>query len=150
MPNATFLNALARSILAGEPGVEQIVARCSRKLGRPWRWLHPLALRYCEAFKAGTRPRRRDIVRFLKDDKGLRRAARKYAGELTIAQWIDEPPPMQPVAAARSWDVPAIESSGALAEWLGVSASELEWYADLKALCRKMNRTRLIHYDYRI
>lgn len=57
---------------------------------------------------------------------------------------------MQPVAAAEPWAVPAITSQGDLADWLCLSTAELEWYADLKGLCAKLENPRLRHYHYRI
>ena len=42
---------------------------------------------------------------------------------------------------------PAIESVGALADWLWVEVSQLEWFADLKGLGRC---APLDHYHYRI
>ncbi len=57
---------------------------------------------------------------------------------------------MQPVATASTWNIPAIESVGALAEWLGVTVSELEWLADLKGLGCKRPAPRLAHYNHRI
>jgi RNA-directed DNA polymerase len=57
---------------------------------------------------------------------------------------------MQPVAAARNWPVPAIESVGALAEWLQITATELEWFAELKGLAYKTNISKLRHYHYRV
>ena len=55
---------------------------------------------------------------------------------------------MQP--AAKKWKVPAIESVGALAEWLGIDVSYLEWFADLEGLGYKNNNAKLRHYHYRI
>lgn len=57
---------------------------------------------------------------------------------------------MQPVAAASHWDLPRIESIGALAEWLELSFGELDWLADLKGLGPKTSNTKLRHYHYRI
>ncbi len=57
---------------------------------------------------------------------------------------------MQPVAAARNWPVPQIESVGALAEWLQVTPTVLEWLADLKGLNHKKDAAKLRHYHYRI
>lgn len=57
---------------------------------------------------------------------------------------------MQPVAAAKNWGVPPIESVGALAEWLGLTRSELEWFADLKSLGYKDATAVLRHYNYRV
>src|ERR1035441_10413880 len=49
-------------------------------------------------------------------------------------------------AAAAAWDVPAIESAGALADWLLLDHGELAWFADLKGLWYQRNRPRLRHY----
>jgi RNA-directed DNA polymerase len=150
MPDPLLVSALARSFLAGEPIVEEIVARATRTLGRSWRWLKPLARRYLQTLTDGTRPRHRDVVRFLLHDQNFRNACSKYSSQLRVQQWLPEPQQMQPVAAAEQWDVPAIESAGALAEWLGLTPGELDWFADLKALGYKNNHhPQLKHYHYR-
>ncbi len=151
MANSSFVSILARVFLAGEPTVEQVVARASRTLGKRWRWLRPLAQRYINAYAGRPRPRRRDVVEFLNRDPGFRRAWYKYFYELSVAQWLTEPQQMQPVAAAGTWAVPAIESVGALADWLLLTPGELEWFADLKGLgYRRKNRPQLRHYHYKI
>ena len=150
MQHSALLSALAESLLSGEPTVELLVARCSRTLGRPWRWLRPLALRYLDRFADGTRPRHRDVVQFLKNDSGVQRAYAKYFQELSVDEWLNDPQRMQPVAAATSWDIPAIESVGDLANWLGVGAGELRWFADLKGLAYQKTAFQLQHYHYRI
>jgi retron-type reverse transcriptase len=53
-------------------------------------------------------------------------------------------------AAAAAWDVPAIESAGALADWLLLDHGELAWFADLKGLWYQRNRPRLRHYRYQV
>jgi len=145
-----LLTALARSILAGEATSEKIAARCGRTLGRDWRWLRTLARRYVRRFEHQVRPRRRDVVRFLRDDRGFQRAYREYFDELWVAEWIAEAQRMQPVAAARDWSVPAIESLGELADWLRLDVGELEWFADLKGLESVRGSARLRHYHYRV
>jgi hypothetical protein len=141
---------LARCFLAGEPAVAQIVVRCSYTLGRRWRWFRPLAQRYVKVFAGRTRPRQRDVIRFLLHDRGFQRALSKYFHELLVAQWLGEPQRMQAVGAAKAWEVPSIESVGALAEWLGVKVGELEWFADLKGLAYRKSSPQLSHYHYRI
>jgi RNA-directed DNA polymerase len=150
MPDPTLVRVLARCFLAGEPSAEQIVARGSHALGKRWRWLEPLAQRYVEAFIVRTRPRQRDVIRFLLDDRGFQRAWSKYSHELFIDQWLSEPLRMQAVEAAQAWNIPSIESVGALAEWLGVKAGELEWFADLKGLGYRKGSPKLVHYYYRV
>ena len=57
---------------------------------------------------------------------------------------------MQPVPAARAWEIPAIPSAGDLAAWLNISVNELQWFADLKGLGYKGSTPQLRHYHYRI
>jgi RNA-directed DNA polymerase len=150
MQGSFLLRALARSLLAGEPTLELLEYRCSQTLGKPWRWLRPLTRRYLNQFGIGTRPRQRDVVQFLRNDPGFQRARSKYFGELSVSHWLTAPQQMQPVAAAESWDLPAIECAGDLASWLGLDAGELRWFADLKGLGYKSAGQRLRHYHYRI
>jgi RNA-directed DNA polymerase len=150
MPDPSVLAALARSFLAGEMTVEALVDRGSRTLGRSWRWLQPLARRYVERVAGQTRPRQRDVVQFFLQDPGFRRARSRYFDDLAVAQWLGDQEHMQPVAAAASWDVPVIESVGALADWLNITADELLWFADLMGLAYKTKRPQLGHYHYRV
>jgi len=150
MPNRLLLNALARSFLAGDATVEQIVARASQTLGRRWRWLRPVAQRYVESFAGQTRPRRADVVGFLQRDRGFKRAWSKRADELRVEEWLNTSPRMRPVEAAAGWKIPQIESVRALADWLRLSESELEWFADLKGLGARSADQRLQHFRYRI
>ena len=149
-PNPAFLSALAGAILSGDAAVDAIVDRVSRTLGRPWRWIRPMAQRYVERFARGVRPRRREVVAFLRSDEGLQRAWAKRGNDLRIVDWLAAPPEMQPAPKAAQWQVPAIESEGALAAWLGVTAGELEWFADLKRLAARRSEQKLWHYSYRI
>jgi hypothetical protein len=57
---------------------------------------------------------------------------------------------MQPVATAASWNVPAIATTGDLADWLCLGISELEWLADLKRLGYRLHGSKLRHYTYRV
>ena len=149
MSKRSILTALARSILAGEPTVDGIVARGSTTLGKRWRWLRPLARRYIDSIAGRVRPRYREVVQFLNDDPGVRRALAEHRDELSVEKWLAEPQQMQPVAAAEAWGLPVIESVGALAEWLLVYPFELLWFADLKGLAYKTRQPRLGHYHYR-
>lgn len=148
MPSPAVISVLARSMAAGEPDIEGVYERGVRTLGRPWGWLRSLARRYVEAFAGKTRPRHRDVVQFLFHDAEFQRASRKSRNEISIAEWTPEPQRMQPVAAAGSWSVPAIESARALADWLCLGIAELEWLADLKGLGCKLHRPKLEHYHY--
>jgi RNA-directed DNA polymerase len=151
MLSASFYSALARSILAGEPAVDPIAGRLSRTLGENWRWIRTLARRYVSTFGTHVRPRRRDVVVFLKADEGLKHAEVKYEGKLRIEQWLTEPIAMQPAIAARTWPIPVIETAGELAAWLNLSGGELDWFADLKRLCARAGDGTgpVSHYHYK-
>jgi RNA-directed DNA polymerase len=150
MQDSSLLGALAQALFAGEPTVDLLVYRCSRTLGKSWRWIRPLALRYLEQFGTGTRPRHRDVVQFLRNDAGFQRARSKYSDELLVKEMLIAPHEMQPASATRTWDLPAIDSPGDLAKWLGLGPGELRWFADLKALGYKRTGEQLRHYHYRI
>jgi len=142
MPDSAVISVLARSFLAGDPNVDDVHARAVRTLGRPWRWLRPLATRYAQKFAGPVRPRHREVIRFLHNDAGFKTVIAKYGRQIFIAQWIAEPARMKP-----KWELPAIESTGALADWLSLTPGELDWFADLKDLNANQ---KLQHYRYRI
>ena len=150
MNGSVLYRVLASSLLAGETEVEQATARLTQTLGHPWRWLRPLAQRYVKAFAGRVRPHRREVAEFIRQDRGFQKARGKYAKEVFVAHWLAEPQIMQPVPAAANWNLPVLESAGVLAEWLGISVSDLLWLADLKGLTSKMNQPRLRHYQYRV
>lgn len=151
MPNHKFLlSALATSFLAGDATEDGIVDRAGLALGRRWRWLRPIARRYLDRFSSKLRPRHQEVVHFLRDDPSFRRVWAKHSKELSIARWVTGAQKMRPVEAAAAWKVPKLESVHALAEWLHLTESELEWFCDLKGFGEKSGNERLRHYHYRV
>jgi RNA-directed DNA polymerase len=148
-PNPIVPGALARSLAAGEVAVDAVVARLSRTIGKPRRWIPPLAQRYVQTFAGKCRPRVRQVEAFLRADPGFQTALRRHGSSLSIADW-QAPPSFAPARSARDWHVPVIAAEGELAAWLGVSVSELEWLADLRNLGAKRKEEKLRHYRYRI
>lgn len=130
--------------------MEHLIKRGGKTLGKRWRWLRPLARRYTEVFAGGIRPREREIIQFLANQPAFREAWSKQSGKILVACWPIQPQKMLPIPAARNWKIPAIESIGELAGWLGLTVGELEWFADLKGLASKKNVSQLSHYRYRI
>jgi RNA-directed DNA polymerase len=150
MLSSAILKVLANAILSGEQERDAVAARLVHVLGRNWRWIRPLAGRYVETFAGRVRPRRRDVISFLRVDPGLGEAAYKYGHQIKILHWITGPQPMQPILAAQNWAIPSIQTIGGLAEWLEMTPSELSWFADLKGLGCKRPQARLEHYHYRV
>lgn len=150
MKRSLLIQQLATSMLAGEPTAIRIVERCSATLGRRWRWLSPIAKRYVERFAGLARPRRREVEKFIRDDGGFQEAWVKYGRQFKVEDWLTPRQQMQPVAAARTWDLPRVESIGELADWLGVTVDDLAWFADLKGLNHRSASPPLRHYHYRV
>ncbi len=150
MAPSELVNVLANAILSGEQEKDAIVSRLGYVLGRNWRWIPPLAVRYLATFTGRTRPRRREVVSFLRLDQDFVETCRRYGQQIKILHRIAGSPSMQPVAAAAAWPILRIETTGALAEWLELDPAELRWLADLKALGYKRRQTRLEHYYYRV
>jgi RNA-directed DNA polymerase len=147
-----LLSALARAFIAGDPNPDAVVERCTRLLGKPWRWLKPLAVRYHETIapESSPNPPLREVLRFLQSDKGFRSAAKHHRKALELAQPIPDPPEMHPVPAAKNWPLPALTTGPELAHWLDLSLGELEWFADLAAMGYRNKNPRLRHYHYRV
>jgi RNA-directed DNA polymerase len=148
-PNPQVVKALARCVLAGECSAESIAGRLAEVLGRQRRWIAPFVARYIKAFGGKTRPRNREVVAFFLAD---RRFCRVYDRDLVAMMSVSRFTPvaeMQPVAAAKGWGIPAIRNVGGLAEWLGISLADLEWFADLGQYeFRQDEASKLHHYDY--
>lgn len=140
--SAAILQSLADAILAGEQCTSAIVERCNATLGRSWPWLADVVTAYSAAFEGRLRPRRRDVLRFLRDDEELRGALEKHAAELSIAHRWHAPVQL----AVDGWNVPLIPTAGDLADWLALTPTELDWFADLKGLA---THGKLQHYNYR-
>jgi len=149
MLTSALVNVLANAILSGKQEKDAIIARLGHVLGHSWRWIRPLTNRYLEAFHGRARPRRREVVSFLRLDPGFSEACHRYGQRINIVHRFAGSPSMQPVAAAEAWPIPRIETVRALADWLELDPSELGWFADLRALGYKRPQTRLEHYHYR-
>ena len=152
MPNSSLASAVARAFVAGGQTVEEVSARASVMLGRNWRWLRTVVPRYLAKFAGDRRPRQREVARFLLRDLDFQNACVRYPVQLRVAHGLTEQPaPMQPVGAAQAWDVPAIETTKALADWLFLNTGGLDWFADLKGLgYSQSGRLPLRHYHYRV
>ena len=125
-----LVGELAAAFLAGEQSVDGVVARAERALVGSYRWLRPLAARYLKL----ERPRKRDVERLLMSSRRLRHSLRK----LRIVEHLHEPQRM-----ASPWNLPAIETIGDLADWLGLLPTRLDWLADLRGLSRNYFYRRL-------
>jgi hypothetical protein len=149
VPKSQLVHSLARAFAGGEQNEDAIVTRAADLLGRRWRWLHPVARTYLERFSGPVPPRVSDITKFILDEPAFQRAWERR--DLRLVQLVHlSAPTMRPARVAADWGVPQIPTVAALAGWLRLSPSELEWFADPKGLLTKPVDTRLRHYSYRL
>lgn len=148
MPSDTVIaRALAGAFLAGALEPRAAADAGARILGRPWRWLFPLAQRTASQFAGRTPPRQILVAQFILHDRAFLRACERH--ELAIIDPLVGPPRMTPTGVASTWDLPVIKTTGELADWFALSIQDLSWFADLKSLGSKTNNVRLRHYHYR-
>ena len=134
MARTAVISTLARCLLAGAADPERTFRSASETLGKPWPWLWTLAFRYADAFGGRARPTESQVIEFLHSDTRFERAWAKHRDSLAVARWTFEPSRMAPVDVARSWELPALETPTALAEWLHLSLDDLAWFSDLKGI----------------
>lgn len=148
---ASIARALAEAFVAAPWHVDALVERGGKLLGRRGRWLRPLVRRLLAAHGSGGRPTARRVRAFLLADAGFERACDKDAEHRpTVATGLWFPPVMSPAPGPpAAWEVPTILTPGALAEWLGLTPTELDWFADLRQLTSKQPDGPLRHYRYR-
>lgn len=141
---------LAEAFVESDWNLDGLIARGEQTLGRRPRWLRPLALRLLTSFPAGPRPRAARVARFIQNDRSFDRARER--SHLTMG-WSRRPPPVmspEPGPPA-SWPIPAIVTPAELAERLGLTRAELDWFADPQAREGRAEAAseKLRHYQYR-
>jgi len=147
MSNSLVVTALARCFLAGSPVVDDMVDLAAQTLGVRWRWLPALARHCVQNFPPDARPRERDVTQFLLQDQTLSQELSRKSPRLRVAHWVPLPRVTRPVDAAAAWDLPPLPTIVALAAWLRVQVSELEWLSDPCCIAEEAN-FRLGHYHY--
>jgi RNA-directed DNA polymerase len=133
--------ALASAFLAGMWELEEMVARGEQTLEPAPRWLRAVASDVLNAYRDLPTDRPRELERFI--ELRLRRLPPGLRPP-RVRRWLLFEQEMAPLR----WEVPPIGSSGELADVLGVTAGELEWLVDGRALERTVTTERLRNYRY--
>ena len=142
-----FSQGLAFAMLDGPWEAAALRARCTQALAAEPSWLAALIERVLAAFDEAPEDALA-LGQFIERDGPLRRKLPISAGLPRIQKWFFPAPRMRNVAGApASFRVPWIES--ALAAFLGITAAELEWFADVHRFNAARSEPRLRHYHYR-
>jgi len=142
-------SALSDAILSGENDASQFAERMAAALGRKHRWVAPLGRRIFDRFGSGLGfAMRAKLIEFIEADAGFF-AAWGRETKPRIRKYFLESPAMQPrKGALAAVALPDIATPGDLARWLGISVSELDWFADPRQLNGRVEG-RLSHYRYK-
>lgn len=150
-------NLIASALLGGEwsrPGclesLQQLCASRPQKL----KWQTSLVASIFDAGGFAIAPTEWSLRRFLETAhaKGVidARIVNSATGWAAGINWLDLPcPQMRPqVAKAKSWDLPVIVTTGALADRLDCSIGRLRWLADFRGNERTIEKERVRNYRY--
>lgn len=139
---------LANAVLAGPNSPEEFAARIALALGRKPRWVAPLARRIFERFGSHlVHSMRAELVELIESDQSFRGAWSNRTPP-HIDHYFLDPPQMEPRRGAlAACALPALPTPGDIAKWLGLSITELDWFADLKQR-NERGDGHLSHYHY--
>lgn len=133
--------ALAAAFLDGEWTVDGLTERGAAALAvKPGR-MRPIVTEVLAAYRSAPVDRRRELASFI----GMRPQYRILWHHGRAPVLVEHPLPVARAARLR-WAVPSIDTIQDLADWAGMSTSQLDWYADIKSLERRAH-PRLRHYD---
>jgi hypothetical protein len=119
---------LAAAFLAGEWEPEAMTDRAALAVGKRYRFLLPLTRRVLATFPVPPDPE--VLTTFLLADSGYRRAGERHPLDVVRMFW--PAPRMAPSRCPVDGELPALPTVSALADWLGVTAGRLAWYADTR------------------
>jgi hypothetical protein len=144
---------LAAAFLSGPWTREGLVERGALACGKRMRWLVLLAGRVLAAFPVPPAGSNLEVLSaFIDADNGFAKAWMRHSTVLGRLphQVFWSTPSMAPAAGCpESWPVPALTTSAALAEWLGLEPKELDWFADCQGREAQVPAGPLRHYTYR-
>src|SRR5262245_56092161 len=129
---------LAAAFLSGAWSARSMRKRGATALGNSPDWLPPLVRRVRRVHP--TAPNEQTLTELIADHRAFRE---DNTTRLARLFWVT--PRMQ---ARLDWPVPSIATTGALADWLGLTPGQLDWFADCRAREARTPDGPLRHYRY--
>ncbi|MCP4992261.1 MAG: hypothetical protein GY934_00535, partial [Gammaproteobacteria bacterium] len=123
---------LARALLAGIWEKDAMMQRARRALMGPLPWLDTLIPTILTCFGKKRRPLPAKLRNFILCSPGFSTAWMNPAGRPCIDSYPLEPAlAEQPEAWCSGLELPQLTTPADVAEWLGVTTGELDWFADV-------------------
>ncbi|MFZ2269822.1 MAG: reverse transcriptase family protein [Azonexus sp.] len=141
--------ALTRAFLAGEVSPVGMRQRGGIALGQAWPWLVPLSLHLHFELGDELQPGEHDRIVALILAYPRFRSAFAVPGERPKVRghFPFHPPMGTPPPALAGLDLPVLATPGELADWLGLTPGELDWFSN--AWHKTATTAQLDHYHYR-
>jgi hypothetical protein len=140
-----FAVNLAGALLSGEWRLSVLIRRGRRSIVRKTRWLKPLIERVFTRFPECPRDDR--LVHFIETDEACRAAIGRTG--VTFRERFAIPVRMWPPSVPLLDTPPALDTTSALVDWIGLTPERLDWYADFRGINSAQRVERLRHYTYR-
>lgn len=147
--------ALARAFMVGEASPPAMRARAERVLGYPAPWLVPLALRLhfecASPAGEGWQPQQHDqLVEAILAFPAFQAAFELPETVPAVRAWYPFHPPMwTPPKPLAGLALPSLATVGELADWLDMTPSRLDWFANVSAWSIRSRAEKLDHYHSR-
>jgi hypothetical protein len=149
----SLADALVDSFLGGPWSAEELLSRAAAlfAIQSSRNWLSLLVLNVLSAFPATSPiPTRRKLKTFVRAKTRITKVERRVGATRLKRRPPKWKPTMQPAAGPPSqWTVPAIVSHPQLADWLGLTIAELDWFADRSGWGSDSAHESLRHYRCR-
>jgi hypothetical protein len=137
-------DALALAFLAGAWERARLVQRGAEVLGNQPRWLTPLVGQVLSRFPEAPNDAYQSLSRAIRDAKSFRRRNEPGQPRARLVKLLVAEPSMGP----QRWPVPALPTSVDVAQWLQLTPSELDWFADVRGLSSRLGPGALHHYSF--
>jgi hypothetical protein len=143
--------ALADAYLAAEGWDHPALTTATRTvLGTAPRWIRGVLDDLLVAYRRPPTDRPRELARFIARLRSFRTNVAGAPGAWPTAKRlrIQSRSVVPTVTLRRPFATPRLDHVGDLATWLGLSISDLEWFADTRGMNRRAADRRLQHYRY--
>ena len=138
-------DALALAFLAGSWKRGDLVQRGRDVLGERPQWLVPLVRFILARFPEAPNDASDHLSQTIQRARSFRRGHGPAQPRSRLVKLVVGEPSM----GRCRWPVPALSASVDVAAWLGVSTSELDWFADVRGLNAHGAPGSLVHYAFR-
>jgi hypothetical protein len=145
----TQLRRLALSLSAGNWDRAAVTERLSRALDGGPPDPARLAARLFFLFDQGAHPSQSRLLDFLLQDKEIRQFWERSAGGFQVKLLLDPPVMGALPEGLITFPLPELATWKDLRLWLGLSNSELAWFADREGRQNRVSEAKLHHYRYR-